>query len=38
MTKIIGSTPNDNTILHTEFVVPLKYLSNIWRSLGLPLK
>ena len=27
-TKLIGSTPNNNNILDTEFVVPLKYLSN----------
>ena len=35
-TKIIGKTSNDNT-LDTEVVVPLKYLSNFWRSLHLPL-
>ena len=35
-TKIIGRTPNDNNILDT-IVVPLKYLSNVWRSLDLPL-
>ena len=34
-TKIIGSTPNDNNILDAEIVVPLKYLSNFWRSLHL---
>ena len=34
-TKIIGSTPADNNTLHTDFVVPLKYLSNFWRSLDL---
>ena len=33
--KIIGSTPNDNNILDVEVVVPLKYLSNFWRSLDL---
>ena len=27
-TKLIGSTPNNNNILDTEFIVPLKYLSN----------
>ena len=35
--KIIGSTPADNNTLDTEFVVLLKYLSNFWRSLDLPL-
>ena len=34
--KLIGSTPN-NEILDAEAVVPLKYLSNFWRSLDLPL-
>ena len=34
-TKIIGSMPNDNNILDAEIVVPLKYLSNFWRSLHL---
>ena len=29
--------PNNNNILHAEVVVPLKYLSNFWRSLDLPL-
>ena len=33
--KIIEETP-DNT-LHTEVVVPLKYLSNFWRFLDLSL-
>ena len=36
-TKITGSTPDDNNILDTEVVVPLKYLSNFWRYLDLPL-
>ena len=36
-TKIIGNTPNDNDILDADIVVPLKYLSNFWRSLDLPL-
>ena len=35
--KIIGSTPADNNILNTEFIVSLKYLSNFWRSLDFPL-
>ena len=34
-TKKIGSTPNNNNILDTEVVVPLKYLSKFWRSLNL---
>ena len=32
---MIESTPADNNILDTDVVVPLKYLSNFWRSLGL---
>ena len=36
-TKIIRRTPNDNNVLDAEVVVPLKYLSNFWRSLDLPL-
>ena len=36
-TKIIGRAPTNNGELDTEVVVPLKYLSNFWRSLGLPL-
>ena len=36
-TKLIGSTSNDNNTLDAEVVVPLKYLSNFWRSLDLPL-
>ena len=32
-TKIIGSTPNNNNILDTEAVVPLKYLSNFYGDL-----
>ena len=35
--KIIGSTPKDNSKLNTDVVVLLKYLSNFWRPLGLPL-
>ena len=35
--NIIGSTPNNNSILDTEVVVPLKYLRNFWRFLDLPL-
>ena len=36
-TKIIKSTPNNPCGLNAEVVVPLKYLSNFWRSLDLPL-
>ena len=36
-TKIIGRTPDNNDTLDTEIVVPLKYLSNFWRFLNLPL-
>ena len=36
-TKIIRRTPNDNNVLDAEVVVPLKYLSNFWRSLNFPL-
>ena len=35
--KIIGRTPDDNNTLDTEAVVLLKYLSNFWRFLDLPL-
>ena len=34
---MIGTTPANNDILSTNVVVPLKYLSNFWRSLDLPL-
>ena len=36
-TKTIGSTPRINSSLNAEVVVPLKYFSNFWRSLDLPL-
>ena len=36
-TKISGRTPNDNNPLDANVVVLLKYLSNFWRSLDLPL-
>ena len=35
--KIIGSTADNENRLNAEVVVPLKYLSNFWRSLDLPL-
>ena len=34
--KIIGQTGNDGT-KDAEIIVPLKYLSNFWRTLGMPL-
>ena len=36
-TKIIGSTPNNNSRLNAEFVALLKYLSIFWRCLNLSL-
>ena len=36
-TKLIGSTPDDDNTLDAGVVVPLKYLSNFWRFLDLPL-
>ena len=33
----IRRTPADNNTLNAEVVVPLKYLSNFWRCLNLPL-
>ena len=36
-TKIIGRIPNDDNTLDTEVVVPLKFVSNFWRLLDLPL-
>ena len=36
-TKILGTTPDNNSRLDTEVVFPLKYLSNFWRSLDLSL-
>ena len=37
-TKIFGKTTNNNNnTLNGEVVVPIKYLSNIWRFLDLPL-
>ena len=35
--KIIGSTTADKNTLDREIIVSLKYLSNFWRSLDLPL-
>ena len=35
-TKITQNTLDDNSILDTKVLAPLKYLSNFWRSLYLP--
>ena len=35
--KIIGKTHNDGTTNKVEIVVPLKYLSNFWITLEMPL-
>ena len=35
--KIIGKTPNNGNIEDVEIIVPLKYLSNFWRTLERPL-
>ena len=36
-TKITGKTPNDGNEKDVEVMVPLKYLSNFWRTLEMPL-
>ena len=35
--KITGKTPNDGNKKDVEILVPLKYLSNFWRTLEMPL-
>ena len=35
--KITGKTPNNGNTKDVEIIVPLKYLSNIWRTLEMPL-
>ena len=35
--KITGKTPDDGNEKHVEIMVPLKYLSNFWRTLEMPL-
>ena len=35
--KITGKTPNDDNGKDVEIMVPLKYLSNFWRTLEMPL-
>ena len=36
-TKITGNTPNNRNTKDVEIIVPLKYLSNFWRTLEMPL-
>ena len=35
--KTTGKTPNDDNEKDVEIMVPLKYLSNFWRTLKMPL-
>ena len=35
--KITGKTPDDDNEKDVEIIVPLKYLSNLWRTLEMPL-
>ena len=35
--KITGKTPNNNNVKDVEIIVPLKYLSNFWRTLEMSL-
>ena len=35
--KITGKTPNNGNTKDVEIIVPLKYLSNFWRTLEIPL-
>ena len=35
--KITGKTPNDDNEKDVEIMVPLKYLSNFWRTREIPL-
>ena len=35
--KITGKTPNDGNEKDVEIMVPLKYLSNFWRTIEMPL-
>ena len=37
MIKIIGKTPDNGNTKNVEIAVPLKYLSNFWRTLEIPL-
>ena len=37
-TSIVGKTPEDNdSLTNAKVVIPLKHLSNFWRSLNIPL-
>ena len=35
--KITGKTPDDGNTKDVEIIVPLKYLSNFWKTLEMPL-
>ena len=35
--KITGKTPNNNNVKNVEIMIPLKYLSNFWRTIEMPL-
>ena len=35
--KITGNTPADGNTENVEIIVPLKYLSNFWKTLEMPL-
>ena len=35
--KIIGSTPNNDNTKDVKIIVPLKHLSNFWKTLNIPL-
>ena len=35
--KITGKTPDDGNTKDVEIIVPLKHLSNFWRTLEMPL-
>ena len=35
--RITGTTPNNWNTKDVEIIVPLKYLSNLWRTLEMPL-
>ena len=35
--KITGNTPNNRNTKDVEIIVPIKYLSNFWRALEMPL-
>ena len=35
--KITGKTPDNRNEKNVEIMVPLKYLSNFWRTLEIPL-